>query len=192
MQLICTGGSKPIPLTLPPEVVKELDEGAGWLRGLCEDMQADADELARDLFQKVKQPEPEPEPEEKQCDPIGCPPPPDGDDDSGYNLAFGVSEHILGFANSFVTLTYIFFDWPDEIVTDENGNTLRLADPNIFKAHFHGIMSTYFIQEPNGRLKFNLEDIDDTAPNALTTWELREIKFIIHLVKVHVTDSMIT
>lgn len=69
----------------------------------------------------------------------------------------------------------MFLDWPDEIVQDEEGNILMLANQNIFEAHFHSIMVTYFAQVPDGRLKFNLQDMDNTRPKSITTWELREI-----------------
>lgn len=102
--------------------------------------------------------------------------PPDASNDDGYNLAFGVREHLLGFATSFDYPTYMFLDWPDEIVTDDNGSIFRLGDSTIFKKHFHEILVAYFAQVPDGRLKFNLQDMDDTQPFSLTTWELQEIE----------------
>lgn len=123
----------------------------------------------------------EPPPPVPVCIPGSNPLCPD-DDDEGYDLAFGLDDHLWSFATSFVKPTYAFLEWPDELVTAEDGRTLMLARRSIFVAHFHGIMQTYFAKVKGGKLKFNLYDMTGGYSThlgdqdfSLTVWELQEI-----------------
>lgn len=86
-----------------------------------------------------------------------------------FDLAFGIVSNIIPFALVFgrerLALPWLF--WPDWMNP--------ASDPPVFKGTFDKMVAAYFAEIPDGRLKFNLSDLDNSHSDSLTSWELRRL-----------------
>jgi hypothetical protein len=90
-----------------------------------------------------------------------------------FDLAFGLAPQVIAFAASFTDRkTLCWLDWEDWMITGSDGLVLPIMRPAVFRGAFSFILTQYFARTPNGKLKFNLQDMTSGFPQSLTVWEL--------------------
>jgi RHS repeat-associated protein len=113
-------------------------------------------------------------PQPSICDSLNPGQEPEPQQSDVFDVALGRGETLESFAASFTDRpTKYWMEWPDWMLQDSKGNWLRIAVPGLAYSSFVIAINTWNIRVPNGKIKFNLEGLDETR--GITLKELRYI-----------------
>ncbi len=97
-------------------------------------------------------------------------------DNSEFDIAFGVGEHLEDFALSFSNrYVYHFQYWPDKLITDPDGGSLLSLRFSTIRQDIPKVLSNLKNKFLNVNIHFNLQGLTNSELDSTTMFELNQV-----------------